>query len=239
LNGKPIKDSPFVVAVRDQDLAPNGPNSGVSPMQIGEGPVEPHKGIVKKPYALKVKLRNKDGQPVRTGHDNVSVGIKPKGKFAKDNVVQDITVHDNHNGTYDIVWIPDYVGEYEIQVGVNGEPITKFDPVIIENDPNKYNVASVRERSFEIQACDTEGENITQLDEDTRDLFRVKFYDESEDQDPDNPIDRDLPTEHVMTNVKYLGDGRFFVSYIIIRPGDYLMSVTFTDQIVAQVHMRA
>jgi hypothetical protein len=196
-------------------------------MQIGDDITDYHKGIVKKPFGLKIKLRNRDGQPVRVGHDHVSVIVTPQGEFAQDDVKQQITTSDNHNGTFDIIWIPNYIGAYNMTIHVNDEQITVFN-MTIENDPNKYHVASVRERSFEIQACDTEGEVIDTLE--GREHFLVKFYDQS---------DMVIPTNHVMTNVKYVGQGKFFVSYIVIKPGDYTMIVTLGDQTVAQVTIRA
>ncbi|KAL0482778.1 hypothetical protein AKO1_014240 [Acrasis kona] len=219
LFGTPVVGSPFMVPVKDQSMAPSPSHSNVEPSQT--------RATYRKPYALKVRLKDQNNRPIRAGKDDIKVVAKHVSNKQLDAIAFDVT--DHHNGTYDATWMPQYVGEYNLQATLNGVPIESFTSttVMVHHDADQHHVASVRERTYRIQVCDTEGQEVMELDDQARTGFEVIFY----DADRDHQV-----TNGVMTNVQHVANtGQFLVSYLVVDPGRYLMHVRYYDQAIAQI----
>ncbi|KAG2373859.1 hypothetical protein C9374_011744 [Naegleria lovaniensis] len=184
--GKPIKDSPFQVPVKESSYAPDPSKCEVSKVA--------KTGFVHKPINFDVKLKTKDGKPVRIpGATDVTVNVKPVGPNTDRYPPQKVRVSESPNGVFECEWTPLVPGEYDIDVKVNRMPVKNSPIRGVRILPPGPQLAKITNRSFQVQLYDDSGNKYTDLDDEELESVKVQFVD----------TDTDVLTENIKANVSY------------------------------------
>ncbi|EFC49837.1 filamin [Naegleria gruberi] len=220
--GKPIKDSPYQVPVTDSQYAPD-------PTRCEMGPVS-KTGFVHKPITFDVKLRTKDGKPVRVpGATDVTVNVTPEDPTLDRYPPQKVKITEKPNGVHEVEWTPLVPGKYNIDVKVNRAPVRNSPARGINILPPGGLLAKLTERSFQIQLFDDQGNKYTDPDEEELESVKVTFVEE----------ETNALTEEIKYNINYVGEGLFQIKYLIQKPGNYIISMYVEGALVGQTKVQS
>jgi len=141
------------------------------------------------PARFTIQSRNKNGNPISTGGAPFDVEV-----IGPNDVLADVRVVDNRNGTYDVTYVPSVPGPYKVDVVLRNPDSPLYyshihqSPFKVEieqgTDPNKSlvfgegvsdNVLNTKPTSFTIQARDKNGRNLDK----GGDPFEVRITDPS------------------------------------------------------------
>jgi uncharacterized protein YkwD len=111
LNGTPIFNAPFKVQV-DKNAKPATEADPTWSTVSGDGV---HNANVTEPAEFSVQARNKYGNKLKTGGDNITVPIS--GRSGR--LLADVT--DNGDGTYQVSYQPTQTGEHQVAVKLEGK----------------------------------------------------------------------------------------------------------------------
>ena len=214
--GRPIKDSPFNVPVKDDMYAPDPKKCEVCKVQ--------KRGFVHQPMNFDVKLKTKDGKPVRVNGGDVNIKIIPVGPNADKCPPHKVKVTEKPNGVQNCEWTPLVPGPFNIDVKVNGVPINGSPVKDIRVLPPGPLLAKITERSFQVQVFDDQGQKYIDMEQEEIDSVQIKFIDEHTSE----------LSENVKSNLTYLGEGKFLVKYLVEKPGNYLMKLIVEGELVGQ-----
>lgn len=201
LDNENIKDSPFKVLVENA-------RAGLS---YAEGPGL-EGGQQYKEGKFTIYAVDTQGKKRTTGGDPFVVKVKgPEGD------VKNVSLKDNNDGTYSVVYVPKKFGDYTVDVTLHGDGI-KNNPfkVPIRPSPSAANTWA-------------EGPGLDEAWDNEPAFFTIHAVDED-----GNPIEHGGDTfdvkingpEDVETEIVDNGDGTYSVSYYPQEPGDYTIAVT-------------
>jgi hypothetical protein len=150
-------------------------------------------------------LKDKNNEQIKTGGDDIEVQIKDP-----DNKVQDCDLVDLNNGTYKIRFVPQKVGIYKYTISVLGTKISEkpYETTVKNCKPDP---PVLFYRTMNVKLCDEEGNVIEE--ENTKDLSFLFTTADGE------------VTDNIVIKKKYIGNGVHKISYVLLHPGDYHISV--------------
>lgn len=199
-----IKDSPFKVPVK-------GP-SAVHSFATGPG-VEGAR--VGQPAPFTIKSVGDDGQPVKVG------GAPFKARVSGPENVDDVSLVDNGDGTYDGSYVVNTPGKYQVDITLDGEPIkdSPYRLTIEKGNPGKSWAEGPgleggeqnKEGVFTIHSVDGDGNPVTT----GGDPFEVKVTG---------------PDGEVKPSITDNNDGTYTVKYTPDGHGDYKIDVSLHDE---------
>lgn len=198
LYGKPISNGPFSVPVEKTLCLASGPGLTSAEQFL--------------PAHFKIEAKNfvESGNCSGVGDFNVTcTGPKP---------IAPPTIVDNHDGTFDVTYIPLAPGNHVIGVQLKGQPIS--------NGPFTVNVSKTR--------CNASGDGLTQGEQFIPSRFTIDASPLVENGQTVTPNDIDVkvtgPKGPVETHVKDNNDGTFTVEFTPQEVGRYPVSCSVLGQ---------
>lgn len=205
LDGAKIKDAPFTVAIEGANAATSN--------AFGPGLTVGH---VSKPQTFQIQARDSKENPLKHGGDPFEVLVTVDG-----NAVQ-TEVTDNGDGLYDVIYHPEYPGEYLVEISLRGEPLKGAPHKVINygaTPENSYAVGPGLEKGqaehpavFTIHGVNVDGQPL---------------------KTGGDPFSVSVEGPHgtsVEPSITDNGDGTYTVSYAPQSPGDYKVNVFLFDK---------
>ncbi|GAM28593.1 hypothetical protein SAMD00019534_117690 [Acytostelium subglobosum LB1] len=208
LDGVDVKNSPFRVRIDGSD--PNESNA------YGPG-LEGAKVGVQAPF--KIQGRNKEGQATTRGGEEFTVKVSgPAGNVPAN-------VHDNNDGSYDVVYTPTKGGEHRVEVFLRGVPLAQ--------GPTSVRVLNSDENN---SYCSGPGFEKAQARRPTEFTIHSIGANGKPAADGGDPFQVSISGPHqVDVSIADNDDGTYTVAYTPEKPGDYEIIVTLNDKPIKDI----
>jgi len=160
------------------------------------------------PTTFTIDAKNKEGEALITGGEQFDVIIQgPKGPVTHN-------IYDKSDGTYDVTFVPKFVGIHKIWISHEGKDLNNCPYIIDVDEAADSEQSSTVQYMFVVQMRTKKGENKTT----GGDFFEVSIT------GPDGPVD----DVHVMD----IGDGSVLVKYSLFKPAEYWVKVVLNGKIL-------
>ncbi|GAM19523.1 hypothetical protein SAMD00019534_026980 [Acytostelium subglobosum LB1] len=208
LDGVDIKNSPFHVKIDGADHnESNAYGPGLEGAKVGV------------PAPFKIQGRNKAGEPMTRGGDDFTVKVTgPEGNVPAN-------VHDNGDGSYDVVYNPTKGGDHTVEVFLRGTPLAQ--------GPVPVRVLSADENN---SFCDGPGFDAAQARRPTQFTIHSVGANGKPCTDGGDPFQVSISGPHqVDVSIEDNGDGTYTVAYTPEKPGDYEILVTLNEKPIKDI----
>lgn len=171
-----------------------------------EGPKEV---IVGEPNVYEITLKDKKGEQLKSGDDDVEIFITGPNNQP----IRDFDLYDLNNGKYKVEWVPKQPGNYQLEFDVLGSNIkgSPFEVKVLEGrDLSKAGIIS---RTIDYKLCDSKGNAIKpgSLGDD--------------DVEVSIETEKGERTKNVVWSKKYIDDGVYRLNLVVLQPGTYMVQI--------------